>query len=252
MYNFKVALGLITPSKRTGRQTESSASPQSPNKLYPQLPQDGRIEEDMDTSEYGRHDDRGGGARGGSSGQDPEGTDVDRPFRRPRRNDRERSPYNKYNDKARLGSSNDDDDFDFTFPFESGFVLKVYKESITKVKVDSIVNAANDNLMHGGGVARVIAKAAGYRLDQESNDYVQKKGLLGVGENCLTTAGYLPYRSVIHAVGPQWHDYRDNKEKCLHDLHLTVYNVLRRAQKEKYKKVAMSAISAGESLRKLA
>ena len=243
MYNFQIALGLISTSTRSGRQTESSDQPKGTNKLYPQLSQDGRTEEDMDTDEYGA---RGGGA--GASGSDPAGTDVDRPYSKPGRHqrERERSPYDKYSKKTgQYGSSNDNDDFNFTFTFDSGFVLKVYKESITKVDVDSIVNAANDNLMHGGGVARVISKAAGYKLDKESNEYVQKKGLLDVSENCLTTAGNLRYESVIHAVGPQWHDYRNNKEDCLRDLHTTVYNVLRTSEKKKYRKVAMSAISAG-------
>ena len=242
MYNFQIALGLISTSTRSGRQTESSDQPKGTNKLYPQLSQDGRTEEDMDTAE---NDGRGAGA----SGRDSVGTDVDQPYTRPRRHqrERERSPYDKYSKKTgQYGSSNDNDDFNFTFTFDSGFVLKVYKESITKVNVDSIVNAANDNLMHGGGVARVISKAAGYKLDQESNEYVKRKGLLDVGENCLTTAGNLRYESVIHAVGPQWHDYRNNKEDCLRDLRKTVYNVLRTSERKNYRTVAMSAISAGK------
>lgn len=45
---------------------------------------------------------------------------------------------------------------EFQSDFSSGFKLKVYKASITNVQVDAIVNAADDNLVHGRGVARAI------------------------------------------------------------------------------------------------
>lgn len=98
--------------------------------------------------------------------------------------------------------------FNFEAVLKGGLVLKVYKASITQLKVDAIVNAANDTMMHGGGVARVISEAAGYDLDRESADYVQKNGPVKVSKNIVSTAGYLPYKGVIHAVGPVWHEYR--------------------------------------------
>lgn len=68
--------------------------------------------------------------------------------------------------------------------------------------VDCIVNAANGWLSHGGGVAAVIARAAGPRLDEEGNEIVRKAGVVPVGEAVVTTAGKLPFKGVVHAVGP--------------------------------------------------
>jgi O-acetyl-ADP-ribose deacetylase (regulator of RNase III) len=69
--------------------------------------------------------------------------------------------------------------------------------------VDAIVNAANGHLAHGGGVAGVIARAAGPALQAESDDLVRRMGALATGTAAVTTAGNLPFKGVIHAVGPR-------------------------------------------------
>lgn len=69
--------------------------------------------------------------------------------------------------------------------------------------MDAIVNAANGQLAHGGGVAAVIARAAGPALQRESELLVQKHGPFPAGAAVATTAGELPFKGVIHAVGPR-------------------------------------------------
>ena len=69
--------------------------------------------------------------------------------------------------------------------------------------VDAIVNAANGQLAHGGGVAAIIARAAGPELGRESALFIERNGPLPVGAAAVTTAGKLPFKGVIHAVGPQ-------------------------------------------------
>lgn len=69
--------------------------------------------------------------------------------------------------------------------------------------VDCIVNAANGMLAHGGGVAAAIASAAGPRLVEEGNELVRKRGVISVGDAVVTTAGNLPFKGIIHAVGPR-------------------------------------------------
>ena len=232
---------MIAPSSRAGRSLESkgtgSETPGTKNKLYPDLSKMGAS---MDTDDHEKSRDYPRTNAGREYRKDDRGE-----YKKPRHGGNRKVYQRDRDDDSRLRNNSDDEDFSEEFRFDSGFVLKVYKASITKLQVDAIVNAANDNLMHGGGVAKVISRAAGYKLDKESNEYVQKKGLLKVSENCLTTAGDLYYKKVIHAVGPQWYDYA-NKKDCLDDLYRTVFNVLTRSEKERYKKVAMSAISAGK------
>ena len=69
--------------------------------------------------------------------------------------------------------------------------------------VDAIVNAANGHLAHGGGVAGVISRAAGPELQLESDRLVAERGPYPTGSAVVTTAGKLPFKGVIHAVGPR-------------------------------------------------
>jgi O-acetyl-ADP-ribose deacetylase (regulator of RNase III) len=73
--------------------------------------------------------------------------------------------------------------------------LEVLQADVTKLDVDAIANAANTHLLHGGGVAAVIARAAGHALETES----RAKAPIGLGEAVETTAGDMPSRWVIHA-----------------------------------------------------
>jgi O-acetyl-ADP-ribose deacetylase (regulator of RNase III) len=70
--------------------------------------------------------------------------------------------------------------------------------------VEAIVNAANGRLAHGGGVAGVIARAAGPALQDESDRLVRSHGPFATGTAVATTAGDLPFKGVIHAVGPRF------------------------------------------------
>lgn len=70
--------------------------------------------------------------------------------------------------------------------------------------VEAIVNPANGLLAHGAGVAGVIARAAGPALQEESDRIVRARGALPTGSAVVTTAGALPFKGVIHAVGPRY------------------------------------------------
>ena len=73
--------------------------------------------------------------------------------------------------------------------------LEVVQQDITQLDVDAITNAANTQLMHGGGVAAAIQRAAGQALADESH----AKAPIGLGDAVATTAGDMPSRWVIHA-----------------------------------------------------
>lgn len=128
---------------------------------------------------------------------------------------------------------------------KEGLKIQIYAGSITRLDVDCIVNAANENLMHGGGVAAAISDAAGYQFDQESKKYVEDNGSIPVGTCCVTSAGKLPYKCVIHTVGPRWGDYRD-KSQCLQLLQDSVRVTFEEADYQKMRSIAIPAISSGK------
>jgi O-acetyl-ADP-ribose deacetylase len=73
--------------------------------------------------------------------------------------------------------------------------LEVLQGDVTKLEVDAIANAANTQLMHGGGVAAAISRAGGAEIQRESDE----RAPIGLGEAVETTAGEMPARWVIHA-----------------------------------------------------
>ncbi|MGQ9732944.1 MAG: macro domain-containing protein [Candidatus Zipacnadales bacterium] len=74
------------------------------------------------------------------------------------------------------------------------FVLEVVEGDITKADTEAIVNAANNHLWMGAGVAGAIKRAGGPEIEREA----VAKGPIEVGTAVETTAGSLPHRYVIH------------------------------------------------------
>ena len=76
---------------------------------------------------------------------------------------------------------------------------------ITEFRADVIVNAANEELKHIGGVADSVLKKGGQVIQQESDRYVRSHGSLKPGEIWLShVVGNLSCSALIHAVGPRW------------------------------------------------
>ena len=132
----------------------------------------------------------------------------------------------------------------FEMKTAKGLLIKIYVGSIIQVNVDSIVSASNERLMHIRGVAAAISKAAGKQFDQETAQYIAANGPVPVGSCCVTSAGNLPYKCVIHTVGPRWSDYRDSNV-CLELLQSAVTNTFLTADNLEMTSVAIPAISAG-------
>ncbi|HZD57069.1 MAG TPA: macro domain-containing protein [Anaerolineales bacterium] len=86
----------------------------------------------------------------------------------------------------------------------SGQEIQIVQGDLTKENVGAIVNAANEHLQHGGGVARAIARAGGPVIQEQSNQWVREHGPISHAEPAYTHAGDLLARYVIHAVGPVW------------------------------------------------
>lgn len=81
-----------------------------------------------------------------------------------------------------------------------GCTIEAVVGDITKEEVDAIVNPANQHLAHIGGLADAIAERGGQVIQDESF----AKAPVEVGGAVSTSAGDLPCRWVIHAVGPMW------------------------------------------------
>jgi len=79
----------------------------------------------------------------------------------------------------------------------------VVRGNLLEEPVDGVVNAANGRLAHGGGVAAILARAAGPALQAESDRVVRQRGTLPTGSAVLTGAGRLPFKGVVHAIGPR-------------------------------------------------
>jgi O-acetyl-ADP-ribose deacetylase (regulator of RNase III) len=119
-------------------------------------------------------------------------------------------------------------------------IFQIVQGDITQQEVDAIVNAANAQLQHGGGVAGVIARAGGPVIQQESNAWVQEHGPVTHDRPAYTSGGDLPCQYVIHAVGPVWGS--GNEDQKLSDA---VTGSLARAEELGLNSLALPAISTG-------
>ncbi len=114
--------------------------------------------------------------------------------------------------------------------------IYVFLGDITDMDVDAIVNAANEHLKHGGGVAGAIVRKGG-KIIQEESDRI---GYCPVGEAVVTTAGSLKAKFVIHAVGPRWGEGNEENK-----LKRAVMNALKRGEEKGVSSIAIPAISTG-------
>jgi O-acetyl-ADP-ribose deacetylase (regulator of RNase III) len=124
--------------------------------------------------------------------------------------------------------------------YPGGGAFEVVLSNLLAETTDAIVNAANGHLVHGGGVAAAIARAAGEALVQEGDRIVVAQGPLAVGEAVVTTAGKLPFKGVIHAVGPQQGIGRE-EERLVQALSAAFL----RAHERGFESVSFPAVSSG-------
>lgn len=149
-------------------------------------------------------------------------------------------------------------------------VPTIYPGSILDCEVDVIVNPANNHLRHGGGLARVIADAAAPRREQPDRhigfrsyppqDYLSEPSLSEWREDCewqreqenaplvptggalMTTSGRLPFKGIIHAVGPVWGGGTYAEPVLLRMAYSSALSV---AEKHGFHSIAFPAISCG-------
>ena len=120
--------------------------------------------------------------------------------------------------------------------------LKAIKADITTLKVDAIVNAANNSLLGGGGVDGAIHQAGGTQILEECRKIVAKQGGCQVGEAVITKAGKMPSKYVIHTVGPIWNGGTKDEAKKLANCYTNPLNL---AIENNCKTIAFPNISTG-------
>lgn len=114
--------------------------------------------------------------------------------------------------------------------------LEVYKGDITRLELDALVNAANNRLWMGGGVAGAIKRAGGSQIEAEA----VKKGPIAIGEAVSSGAGRLKARYIIHAA-VMGQDLRTDAEK----IRQATRNSLLRADELRLKSLAFPALGTG-------
>lgn len=119
--------------------------------------------------------------------------------------------------------------------------IRAEQGDLTTLQVDAIVNAANERLAHGGGLAGAIVRAGGYVIQEESDAWVLEHGPLTPGTAAVTGPGTLPCRAVIHVAGPVYRENRDNEGL----LRTAVGAALTATAGLEYRSVALPAISTG-------
>ncbi|MDH3522563.1 MAG: macro domain-containing protein [Acidobacteriota bacterium] len=114
--------------------------------------------------------------------------------------------------------------------------LELLEGDITELSVDALVNAANEELKLGSGVAGAILKKAGSSIQKECD----RIGGTPVGTAVLTGAGDLDVKHVIHAVGPRRGEGDEDRK-----LASAVRASLALADRHGLKSIALPAISTG-------
>jgi O-acetyl-ADP-ribose deacetylase (regulator of RNase III) len=119
--------------------------------------------------------------------------------------------------------------------------LELVQSDITAMETDAIVNAANERLAHGGGVAGAISRRGGPEIQRESDAWVREHGPVPTGLAAITSGGRLLARYVIHAVGPVY----DGTPRSAELLASAVRSSLSLADDHGLKSIALPAISTG-------
>lgn len=115
-------------------------------------------------------------------------------------------------------------------------MIEVLDTDITTLAVDAIANAANTELLHGGGVAAAIARAGGRAIRAESGE----RSPIGLGEAVETSAGDMPARWVIHAATMEL-----GGPTSAHVIRRATASTLRRADELGARSLALVAFGTG-------
>ncbi|KAB8145756.1 macro domain-containing protein [Chloroflexia bacterium SDU3-3] len=124
----------------------------------------------------------------------------------------------------------------------TGQLVQVRLGNLTEEDTDAIVNAANELLLNGAGVAGAILRRGGDIIQDECDAYTEAHGPVPTGRAVATGAGALAARYVIHAVGPIWDGGQRHEPELLRSA---IRSSLEIASELGLASVAFPAISSG-------
>jgi len=127
-------------------------------------------------------------------------------------------------------------------PITPSRFIELAQGDISRETTDAIVNAANSELLPGGGVCGAIHRAGGPKIAEECGALRRERGSVRTGSAVATSAGKLAARHVIHAVGPVWDGGRHGEAASLASCYR---ESLRVADGLQLKSIAFPAISTG-------
>lgn len=114
--------------------------------------------------------------------------------------------------------------------------IEIIQGNICEQRVDAIVNAANTDLLHGGGVAEAIVDKGGSIIQEESNSIAP----IALGEAAVTSAGKLDAKYIIHAASMRLGDTATEES-----AKNSIFNSFKRAEELEVKSIAFPAVAAG-------
>jgi len=114
--------------------------------------------------------------------------------------------------------------------------IEIKQGDILTFSVTAIVNPANKQLLHGGGLAAKIVKAGGSIIQTESNTLAP----VATSQSVITRAGNLPCQFIIHTVGPIQGEGEEDKK-----IYKAFLNILELADKLSFQSIAVPAVSTG-------
>jgi O-acetyl-ADP-ribose deacetylase (regulator of RNase III) len=114
--------------------------------------------------------------------------------------------------------------------------IETQQGDISQARVDAVVNAANNHLWMGSGVAGAIKRAGGIEIEREA----VAQGPIEVGEAVVTSGGTLPAKYVIHAAA-MGQDLRTDRSK----ISKSTRNALHRAKDIEAESIAFPALGTG-------
>ena len=120
--------------------------------------------------------------------------------------------------------------------------LELIQGDITKAQVDAIVNAANSELIGGGGVDGAIRRAGGAAIENACAEIRRREGGCPTGRAVITPGGDLYAKYVIHTVGPVWEGGNSGEAELLASCY---QESLRLAVENRIKSIAFPSISTG-------